>query len=166
MCYFVDDGSDSWFSCILSCPVVVYYLTSCPAWGWRAWLWHWRHGSAAKLLKTQVHSCPNSSCHCLAWPWSTVSVALTYRSLQVLTSTLALSLTTNHNLLNPLFCPLLLVPCSELYWFWTTTQWPEPEQMPFIIVGVASWLHIYNPSGPNQTAEMDHTLCNSPKEGP
>lgn len=29
--------------------------------------WHWRHGSVNKLLKTHVHSCPNSGCCCFGW---------------------------------------------------------------------------------------------------
>lgn len=36
----------------------------------------------AKLLKTQVDSCLNSSYHCLGWPWIAVSAAITYIKLR------------------------------------------------------------------------------------
>lgn len=58
----------------------VIYLTSRPAWGWKLGLYHWRHVSVDKLLKT--HSCPNSICHCLSWPWSTMSTAFPYIKLR------------------------------------------------------------------------------------
>lgn len=111
----------------------------------KVWLWRWRHGSVAKLLKTQVHSCPNSSCRCLGWPWSTASTALTYIKLRPgpdqQPGSYLVFFTTNHkHLLNPLFCPLLIIPCSELYWFWTTKQKLDlnPNRCLFIAAGAAS----------------------------
>lgn len=137
-------------------------LTSCPAWGPKVWLWHWRNGSAAKLLKTQVHSCPNSSRLCLARPRSTMSAALTYIKLwpgpDQQPGSVLLFLAANYkHLPNPLlpFSVSSSLGAVLVLDHWGRA-WPKPQQTPFI--------YVYDASNYTNTTQVDQTSTTAPQD--